>query len=163
MFTALWAQDKNSLIGKDQKMPWHLPNDLQFFKNKTLNSNIVMGRKTYEGLNKQPLPNRQNIVLTSDSSYSPEHNDVIVLHSVEDVLEYAKSSNKKTNIIGGATVYKEFQPYIDEIYVTKIDHAFEGDTYFPEWDFENYQLIDVEDGIVDEKNLYPHKFYHYKK
>jgi len=163
MFTALWAQDKNTLIGKDQKMPWHLPNDLQFFKEKTLHSNVVMGRKTFEGLNKKPLPNRVNIVLTSDTSYDSGNEDVIVLHSLQEVLDYAKASDKKTNIIGGATVYKEFQPYINEIYVTKIDHAFEGDTYFPEWDYENYELVDTLDGIVDEKNLYPHTFYHYKK
>jgi dihydrofolate reductase/thymidylate synthase len=163
MFTALWAQDRNGLIGKDEKMPWYLPNDLKFFKEKTLDSNIVMGRKTYEGLGKKTLPNRKNIVLTTNKDYDSENEDVLVLHSIDEVLDYAKSSNLKTNIIGGASIYKGFQPYINEVYVTKIDHEFDGDTYFPKWDFENYQLVNCKEGLVDEKNKYKHTFYHYIK
>ena len=102
MLAAIWAQDESGLIGKENKLPWHLPHDLAFFKNTTENNTIVMGRTTFEGMGKRALPNRQTIVLTSDRSYESE--GVTVLHSVEDVVKYAETFEGITFITGGAKV-----------------------------------------------------------
>ncbi|SJZ62937.1 dihydrofolate reductase [Pilibacter termitis] len=158
MLTAIWAEDKNGLIGKNNQLPWHLPNDLQFFKEKTLGNTIVMGRETYEGMGKRPLPNRQTIVLTRNADYNSEHENVLVMNSVDEVMEYAKNSETLVMITGGATVYKAFEPYMTTLYRTVVQEEFEGDTYFPEWDFSHFELVETIEGIVDEKNKYPHVF-----
>ena len=91
MLAAIWAQDENGLIGKEDRLPWRLPNDLKFFKQMTEANTLVMGRKTFEGMGSRPLPNRQTIVLTRDSSYKAE--GVHVMHSVEDVLALEKETD----------------------------------------------------------------------
>jgi dihydrofolate reductase/thymidylate synthase len=88
MLIAIWAQDKNGLIGKDNHLPWHLPNDLRFFKEMTLEHTLVMGRKTFEGMGGRPLPRRQTIVLTHDKDYHAEN--VLIMHSLEEVLDFDK-------------------------------------------------------------------------
>ncbi|MDR2833872.1 MAG: dihydrofolate reductase [Streptococcaceae bacterium] len=161
MLGAIWAQDKNGLIGKNDQLPWHLPNDLKHFKANTLNKNVVMGRKTFEGFGKRPLPNRVNIVLTRDTDYLA--GNVIVLHTLEEVLEFARASDKETMIIGGSQIYQAFEPFLDELYVTYIDGVFEGDAHFPEFDWTKFEKVSTEQGNVDEKNKYPHEFVRYTK
>ena len=120
------AHDLNNLIGNKNKLPWHLPEDLQHFKNETLNKNIVMGRKTFESIGK-PLPKRNNIILTRDKNYKPE--STIVFHSISDIIkEYDNFI-----VIGGVEIYKQFLPFTNELIVTEIDSEFEGDAYFPEY------------------------------
>ncbi|MEO1770290.1 dihydrofolate reductase [Candidatus Enterococcus ferrettii] len=160
MLIAIWAQDKNGLIGKNDHLPWRLPNDLRFFKEKTVNNTIVMGRKTFEGMGSRPLPNRQTIVLTHNTAY--ENNQVLVMHSLEEVLHYSQQTEMITYIAGGSAVYQDFLPQCDFLYRTTIDHAFEGDAYFPSIDWNNWQLIKQTQGTVDEKNPYPHVFEVYK-
>ncbi len=91
MLAAIWAQDENGLIGKEDRLPWRLPNDLKFFKQMTEANTLVMGRKTFEGMGSRPLPNRQTIVLTRDPSYTAE--GVHVMHSVEEVLALEKETD----------------------------------------------------------------------
>lgn len=161
MLAAIWAQDEQGLIGKDEYMPWHLPNDLKFFKQMTEDNSIVMGRKTFEGMGSKPLPNRKTIVLTSDRSYQAQ--GAIIMHSVEEVLAYAKEFAGITFIAGGSVVYKNFLPYCDVLYRTVIQHSFEGDTYFPPVDWDEWTLINLSEGEQDQKNNYPYQFETYQR
>ena len=121
MLAAIWAQDENGLIGKEDRLPWRLPNDLKFFKQMTEANTLVMGRKTFEGMGSRPLPNRQTIVLTRDSSYKAE--GVHVMHSVEDVLALEKETDGIFFIAGGSAVYQEFLPFCTILYRTVIHHV----------------------------------------
>lgn len=155
MLTAIWAQDEKGLIGNEGTLPWHLPNDLKFFKEKTTGHTIVMGRKTFEGMGSRPLPNRTSIVMTRDLDYQAA--GVLVMHTVQEVLDYAKD-HEDTLITGGAGIFQAFMPYLDKIYRTVIQGEFAGDVYFPEIDWQDWQLVESQPGVVDEKNNYPHTF-----
>lgn len=122
------AKSKNNVIGKDNKLIWDIPEDLRYFKEKTTGKTVVMGRKTHESIGR-PLPNRRNIVLTR-SKESNELLGVDVLNSVSDVLDTAKTED--VVIIGGSNVYEQFLEFCDIIYITEVDHYFEGDSFFPE-------------------------------
>lgn len=161
MLAAIWAQDESGLIGKDAQLPWYLPADLRYFKEKTLHHTIVMGRKTFEGMGGRPLPHRKTIVLTRDENYQNEQ--VLVMHSKEDVLSYAEQQEDIVWITGGSLIYREFIPYCDELYRTVIEGNFQGDTYFPEIDWHDWKLVDSQSGIIDEKNSYSHRFERYQK
>lgn len=161
MLGALWAQDVNGLIGKDQVLPWYLPNDLKYFKEQTIGKTIVMGRKTFEGMGSKPLPNRQTIVLTKNQTYKAA--GVTIMHTVEEVLAYAKKQSEIVMIIGGGVIFKDFMPYYDLLYKTVIEETFSGDTYFPPVDWSNWQRISCVEGTLDEKNKYPHRFEIYER
>lgn len=161
MLAALWAQDKTGLIGKKQTLPWHLPNDLQYFKKMTIGKTIVMGRKTFEGMGSRPLPGRQTIILTRNKNY--QASGVKVMHSLEEVLTFASQQPDMVMIVGGAAIYKDFLPYLDILYRTVIDEKFIGDAYFPEINWQEWQLVESLNGIVDEKNKYAHRFETYKR
>ena len=120
------AHDTKRAIGKDGKIPWYIPDDLQFFKTITTGKTVVMGRKTFENIGK-PLPNRTNIVLTSN----PErmHPDIIQISKPEFVMDYAK--DKEVFIIGGGEIYSQFINLCNLLYVTEIDEEIGGDTFFP--------------------------------
>lgn len=161
MLAALWAEDLTGLIGKDHTLPWHLPNDLQYFKKMTVGKTIVMGRTTFEGMGSRPLPNRQTIVLTRNLDYQAE--GIIVMHSLEEVLDYAKKNEGITMITGGAVIFNDFIPYYDILYRTVIEETFPGDTYFPELDWNEWERTTSTPGIIDEKNKYAHRFETYKR
>lgn len=161
MLAAIWAQDKNGLIGKNNRLPWHLPNDQQFFKKMTVGNILVMGRKTFEGMGARPLPNRETIILTRDPSYKADN--VRVLHTVKEVLELADSQTTPIFIAGGTEIYQWFLPYCDYLYRTVIDEIFDGDTYFPAVDWSKWTLSKKEDGILDDKNHYKHQFETYER
>lgn len=161
MLAAIWAQDENGLIGKDDKLPWHLPNDLAFFKSTTENNTIVMGRTTFEGMGKRPLPNRRTIVLTSNRHYQAE--GVAVMHSLQEVLDYAETFEGITFITGGASVYQEFLPSCTVLYRTVIHESFEGDTFFPPVNWDEWTMINISEGLVDDKNSFKHSFETYQR
>lgn len=161
MLAAIWAQDEQGTIGKENRLPWHLPNDLKFFKQMTEDNTIVMGRKTFEGMGSRPLPNRQTIVLTRDKGYQAE--GVTVFHTVEEVLEYARSFAGITFISGGSAVYEDFLPYCDVLYRTVIHHSFEGDTKFPAVAWDDWTLINLSEGEQDENNRYAYQFETYQR
>ena len=129
MLATIWAQDEEGLIGKDDALPWRLPNDLSFFRNTTENNTIVMGRKTFEGMNKRPLPNRHTIVLTSDTSYQAE--GIQVMHTVEEVLAYLESYDGIVFITGGANVYRQFFPHRIFFIVQSFMKLLKGTLIFP--------------------------------
>lgn len=161
MLAAIWAQGEQGMIGKGNVLPWHLPNDLKFFKKMTENNTIVMGRTTFEGMGGKALPNRKTIVLTRDLNYQGE--GIIVMHSVEDVLKYAEEFSGITFIAGGAKIYQDFLAYCDVLYRTVIHETFDGDTTFPEINWDEWTLINSSEGEMDEKNAYSHVFETYQR
>jgi dihydrofolate reductase len=127
MIALIVAMDQNRVIGKDNRMPWHLPADLAYFKQLTLGHPVIMGRKTFESLGK-PLPGRQNIIITANQTY--QNADCLVIHTIDEALDYCKDQD--AFVIGGAQIYKEFFPSADRLYVTLIEQTFSGDTFFTE-------------------------------
>jgi dihydrofolate reductase len=128
--TAIVAHDPQRLIGADGDLPWHLPADLAFFKKTTSGHPIVMGRKTFESIGRA-LPKRQNIVLTRDVSWSAEGTTVV--HSPTELTAEILSHPEPVFIIGGAEIYRQFLPLLDELLVTLVKKPYEGDTYFPDY------------------------------
>lgn len=128
------AVDKNWAIGKNNKLMWSIPADMRFFREKTTGHVVVMGRKTLESFpNGLPLKNRTNIVLTAKPGYHAA--GAVVVHTVEELLEKLKEyGDEELYVIGGGSVYRQLLPYCDTAYVTKIDHVYEADTYFPNLD-----------------------------
>ncbi len=127
MIEMIVAISNNNIIGCDNSLPWHIREDLQYFKNITSGHAIIMGRKTYESIGK-PLPNRTNIVLTNSTDL--KINGVKVVYSLKDALELAKTLDT-VFIIGGGEIYRLFMPYARKLYITLVDITIEGDTYFP--------------------------------
>ncbi|WNB92944.1 dihydrofolate reductase [Bacillus sp. NEB1478] len=152
MISFVVAMDENRAIGKDNDLPWYLPNDLKYFKKVTMGKPIVMGRKTYESIGK-PLPGRENIVVTRDKQYQAEGTTVV--HSVNEVLQI---DAEEICVIGGAELFKLFLPKADRLYITEIHETFEADTFFPPLNESEWQEVSRESGTVDEKNKYPHDF-----
>lgn len=131
------AVDSNWAIGNKNKLLVSIPNDMKFFRQETTGKVIVMGRKTLESFpQSQPLKNRTNIILTTDKKYTVK--DAIVVHSIDELLEELKKYNDDDiYVIGGDSVYKQMLPYCKVAHVTKIDHAYEADAYFPNLDADD--------------------------
>lgn len=155
MISLIVAHTRNRVIGKDGAMPWHLPNDLKHVKEITTGQTIVMGRKTFASIGK-PLPSRRNVVLTRSKDFSAEGAEVV--HTKEDVLALGD-----VIIFGGAELYRQFLDVVDRMYITEIDMETQGDTFFPEWDREAFELVWRREGVVDEKNPVPHTFLLYER
>jgi dihydrofolate reductase len=150
------AASANNLIGNKNKLPWHLPNDLHYFKNITWGMPVIMGRKTFEAVNK-PLPGRTNIVITGQPDWKREN--VITASSLSDAIEKAKSTHcKELFIAGGGEIYLQSMELADRIYLTRVHTELEGDTFFPVIDASKWKLDSSEDFEADEKNLYKHSF-----
>ena len=140
------AVDKNWGIGKNNKLLVSIPSDMKFFRSETNGKVVVMGRKTLESFpNGMPLKNRTNIVLTRDQNYQVK--DTIVVHDIPELLEELKKyPDDQIYVLGGGKVYEELLPYCDVAHVTKIDFAFEADTYFPDLDkMEEWQITATSD------------------
>ena len=150
------AASANNAIGKNNQLLWHLPKDLKFFKNKTWGMVVVMGRKTYESVDK-PLPGRVNIVITSKAGWKAE--GVWVATDLEDGIGQAKTTNcKEILIIGGGEIYKQAIPAADKIYMTRVHAVLEGDTFFPVIDDTEWMLKENTDFKADEKHAYDFSF-----
>ena len=130
--TAIVAMTPERVIGKDGALPWHLPDDLKFFKKQTMGHPIVMGRKTFDSIGK-PLPNRQNFVLTHDPAW--HHDGVESIHHPKELNEY-ELIDQQVFVIGGAEIYRFFLPILTDIIITHIPDSYEGDTFFPEFEEE---------------------------
>lgn len=138
------AVDKNWAIGLKNKLLVSIPADMKFFRDTTMGKVVVMGRKTLESFpGGQPLKKRTNIVITRDPNYKVK--DAIVLHSIEEVLEELKQyPEEDVYVIGGETIYRQMLPYCKVAHITKIDHAYEADTYFPNLDkMEEWEVTGV--------------------
>ena len=153
------ATSNNNAIGRDNKMLWHLPAELAHFKRTTLHKTVLMGRKTFESLGK-PLPNRTNVVLSRQTGLIIEGCEVV--HSVEEAIE--KYGAEELMITGGAEIYKLFMPYIDKMFITKVDvEITNADAYFPSYNEQDFELIHSEKVMKDEKNNYNFTIYTYNR
>jgi len=164
MISIIVAVAENNVIGKDNNLIWHLPVDMKFFKDTTMGHCVIMGRKNYESIPEKfrPFSNRTNIVVTRQKEFHAP--GTIVVDSIEKAIEAAKQTNDtEIFIIGGAEIYKQTLPLTDRIYFTRIHHSFDGDTFFPEINWNEWKEIDRKKGIVDEKNIYAHDFITYQK
>jgi len=148
------ALGNNRVIGLNNKMPWHLPADLQFFKKTTLGSPIIMGRKTYDSIG-CPLPGRLNIILSRDESLKID--GCTIVNNFHDALEAAKDFDE-VFITGGAYLYSKFLDKAERLYLTLIDGEFEGDTYFPDYTQYRWKEISRVVNQADEINPYPYTF-----
>lgn len=160
MISFLWAEDENGLIGKNNELPWRLPADLKYFKETTMGHPIIMGRKTYESIGK-PLPGRTNIILTRDKNFRAK--DCLIFYSKEELLDWVHNYNSEVFVTGGSEIYKLLLNDATKLYVTKIAHTFEGDTYFPKIDWNQWTLISTKAGRKDEKNPYDYQFQIYER
>lgn len=149
------AMAADRIIGLDNKMPWHLPADLQFFKRVTLGKPVIMGRKTYQSIGR-PLPGRLNIVVTRDEG--------LKIDGVECVQTLAQATKladdvDEVMIIGGATIYEQFLAQTDRLYLTFIDLKTEGDTQFPDYkEIAQWSEVERQSHVKDEKNIYNYEF-----
>jgi len=149
------ATGENFAIGKDNQLLWHMPADLKFFKQTTSGHTVIMGRKTFDSVGK-PLPNRRNIVITRDKDLKIEGAEVV--NSLDDALSITQNEEKPVFIIGGAEIYRQALPKTETLYLTTIHHNFEADTFFPEFDRNEWNVISTEPHQADEKNKYDYTF-----
>lgn len=161
MLSVIVATAKNNVIGKDNQLIWHLPEDLKRFKKLTTGKTIIMGRKTFESLGRV-LPNRKHVILTKSLDYKVDHEAVEVVNDVSELEPYINSSEENF-VIGGGAIYRLLMPYANRLYITRIEKEFEGDTYFPQIDEQEWEIVEVEEGIQNEENPYPYSYITYQR
>jgi len=161
--SAIVAVSENNAIGHENQLPWHLPEDLKFFKRTTLGKPVVMGRKTFESLGKA-LPGRLNIVLSRQADLKlPD--GVLVYNNLEDALKKLEDDGtEEAFVIGGGHVFAEAMPLLDRLYITHVHTIIEAaDTFFPELDHSHWKLVWEEAHKADEKHKYAYTFQHYER
>ena len=157
MISIIVAVANNNVIGGDNKLLWHISDDLKRFKKITSGNTIAMGRKTFESL-PGVLPNRKHIIITRDESYSVDNSSVEVIHNIQDIINSFKNSAVELFIIGGGEIYNQFIDSVDKIYLTKVLKDFEGDTTFPEIDYSKWKLTFESEVFTDEKSDIQYQF-----
>ncbi len=153
--SAIAALARNRVIGKDNDLPWRLPDDMKFFMETTKGHHVIMGRKNYDSLHPKfkPLPHRTNIVITRQENFDAP--GCIVLHAVEPGLEIArKNAETECFIIGGAEIYKLAMPFTTRLYLTEIDAVVEGDTLFPEVNPSQWKEVSRVHHTADQRHAY---------
>lgn len=172
MISIISAIAKNKVIGSKNGLPWHLPADFKYFKEKTAGKVLIMGLNTFKSIGEKPLPNRKHVILCDNPDYKVpgDNKDCFLVSSIEMALEVAKElsvkqGNDEIMICGGAFVYKQFLPLVDRLYLTYIHQDFEGDTYFPEFNMAEWKEISRQDFEPDPsnasgqvKNKWPYSF-----
>lgn len=133
------AIGKNRELGKDNDLLWHISADLKRFKKITSGHPVIMGRRTFDSIHNKPLPNRRNIVITNSIDYSFE--GIEIAHSVKEAMDKI-GANEEVFILGGATIYEQLLPYTDKMYLTLIDEEYKADTYFPQYNESEWQLLE---------------------
>jgi dihydrofolate reductase len=152
----LVAASENNVIGKENHLPWNLPNDFKFFKNKTWGMPVIMGRNTYESLDKS-LPGRFNIVITTKQDW--KRDGVIVTHNIEEAVAKAEETDcKEIFIIGGGEVFKQSIEIVNRIYLTRVHTTVEGDTFYPAIDEAQWKLILEDKHFADDKHAFDYTF-----
>ena len=158
------AVTENMVIGKDNKLAWHLPDDMNYFSNMTKGHSIIMGRKNWESIPEKyrPLPDRKNIIVTRNNNF--KYKGATIVCSIEKAIEEARSSeDEEIFIIGGGEIYKLGFKYVDKLYITEINAEVKGNTYFPEWDKKYWNEISRISHPSDKKHPYSFDYVIYKK
>lgn len=156
MISMIAAVAENKVIGNKNTIPWHLPADFKYFKEATLGKTVVMGSNTFNSIGGKPLPGRKHIILSNDPNYVPPEG-CVVAHSIEEAMELTKAE-PEVMICGGASVYKQFLPLAERLYLTYVHASPEGDTYFPEVNSAEWKEIKREDHKADGKNKFDYSF-----
>lgn len=164
MLSIIIAFAQNRVMGKDNQMPWHLPNDLQYFKRTTMGKPMIMGRKTYESIGR-PLPGRPHIIITRQADYqAPNANDSVqIVSSLAAAISAARaltaaSDEKEIMIIGGAEICQQALPQAERFYLTEVHAEVAGDVYFPEFDRTQWQEVSRESYPASADNPYAYSF-----
>ena len=156
MLSHIVAASENNIIGIKNGLPWHLPSDFKYFKNKTWGLPVIMGSSTYESM-KKDLPGRINIVVTRKSDWHPKN--VFIAKSIDEAIDKAKETDaNEIFIIGGGKVFRETINLVDRIYLTRVHTKVEGDTSYPQIDLTKWKLVSEEPHPADQKNNYPYTF-----
>jgi len=157
------AVSRNRVIGKNNGLPWNMPSDAQYFHDVTMGHPVIMGRKNYEA-NRKALPGRLNIVITRRKDFSPD--DAVIVNSIDEALRIAKAAKgdkpeiiREIFIVGGGEIYRQTLDIADRIYITVIDTVVDGDTFYPEINFSNYNILSEEKHTADDRN--PHNWTYY--
>ena len=159
MLSIIVAKASNNVIGKNNALIWHLPEDLKRFKELTTGHTIIMGRRTFESLGRI-LPNRKHVILCNDMQMDIYDERIEVLDDISKLDKYINSAEENF-VIGGATIYRLLMPYVNKMYITEIDKEFEGDVSFPEINKEEWDVIEVKNGLKDDKNPYDYNYVTY--
>jgi dihydrofolate reductase len=154
------AMDRNRVIGRNNSLPWYLPEDLRFFKRITMGKPVIMGRRTWESIGR-PLPGRANIVVTRQPDY--EADGIKVVHDMKEALMLAEAIGEidgrdEAMIIGGSEIFLDSLRYADRIYLTEVHGEVEGDTWFPDFDRSKWKEVSREDFEAEEPNPYAYSF-----
>jgi dihydrofolate reductase len=153
------AASTNNVIGKENKLVWHLPNDMKFFKNTTWGMPVIMGRKTYEALAGEPLPGRYNFVVTRNKDWDPHNAKVRWAPSLGQAVMLARGTDcKESFVIGGGEIYAEAMPLADRIYLTRVHTVVDGDAFFPVIDEKTWEMVANLDFPADDKHAYAYSF-----
>ncbi len=153
------AISENNVIGKNNDLIWHISEDLKRFKKLTSGHSIIMGRKTYESLPFKPLPKRKNIILSfKDIKFEGAY----VVNNLEDAIKLCEGEDE-IFICGGAEIYKRFIPLVDKLYITKVHKKFEGDTFFPKINYNEWKLIERSKRLYDKNSDLDYTFLDYTK
>ena len=161
MLSIIVAKAKNNIIGKNNSLVWHLPEDLKHFRKLTTGHTIIMGRKTFESLGRV-LPDRKHIIFSQNPDFKVNDENVEVVHSllqIQDLIE----GEEEAFVIGGAMIYNFLMPYVKKMYVTQINEEFEGDAFFPKIDEKVWKKTSEEKGIKDEENKLDYEFITYER
>ena len=161
MLSIIVAKAKNNIIGKNNELVWHLPEDLKHFKELTTGHTIIMGRKTYESLGK-PLPNRKHIIFSQNPDFKVHEENVQVVHSLLEIQDLIEGK-EEAFVIGGAMIYNFLMPYVKKMYVTEIKQEFDGDAFFPIINSEEWKETSRTTGIKNEENNLDYDFVTYEK
>lgn len=161
MLSIIVAKAKNNIIGKDNKLLWHLPEDLKRFKKLTTGHTIIMGRKTFESIGRV-LPDRKHIILSQNPDFKVNEPNVEIAHSPSDLKTYIESE-EESFVIGGAMIYNLLMPYVSKMYVTEIDKDFEGDAFFPKINSEIWKEVEREKGPEDDENQFSYEYVTYER
>jgi dihydrofolate reductase len=154
------ALAKNFAIGRNNQLLWHISADLKRFKRITSGHKIIMGKLTYESLPVKPLPSRTNIVITDVPG--EEFEDCLTVNSIPEALDLC-NDNEECFVIGGGSIYRQFLPYCNKLYITMVNKEYEADTFFPEIDFSDWDLIEKEENDHDEQLGFSYSFLIYQK
>lgn len=161
MIALVVAIAENRVIGKDNQLLWHLPNDLKHFKHLTLGHPMIMGRKTFEAIGK-PLSGRTSIIVSRQPDYqAPE--GCLVVSSIEEALKEGLALDEQVMVVGGGAIYAQALPFAETVYLTLVHESFEGDVLFPDLEADAWEVTEQEEHPTDERHAYPFTFFTFRR